>query len=59
VTELRSTEVLHAAEQVFGKRGHAAVTIAQIARAPGLAKGTVCLCSRSKDETSRWKGIAR
>lgn len=59
MTEFRSTEVLHAAEHVFGKRGHAGVTITEVARAPGLAKGVVCLGLRSKDETSRWKGIAR
>jgi AcrR family transcriptional regulator len=50
VTEFRTGEILLAAERVFGERGYAGATVAAIARAAGVAKGTVYLYFRSKDE---------
>jgi AcrR family transcriptional regulator len=50
VAEFRSNEILRAAEQVFAERGFAAATIAEIAHAAGVAKGTVYLYFRSKEE---------
>jgi AcrR family transcriptional regulator len=53
VTEFRSSQILRAAEEVFAERGYAGATIEEIARAAGVAKGTIYLYFRSKDEIYR------
>lgn len=50
VTEFRSAQILRAAEEVFAESGYAGATIAEIARVAGVAKGTIYLYFRSKDE---------
>jgi AcrR family transcriptional regulator len=49
VTEFRRGEILAAATQVFGDKGFAATRMEEIAKAAGLAKGTVYLYFDSKD----------
>jgi AcrR family transcriptional regulator len=49
VVEFRTTEILRAAERVFSERGFASATVAEIALAAGVAKGTVYLYFRSKE----------
>lgn len=48
ITEFRRAEILHAARAVFAARGFERATTADIARAAGIAKGTLYLYYRSK-----------
>lgn len=50
VTELRRSEILSAATKVFGIKGFDATLMDEIAKAAGLAKGTLYLYFKSKDE---------
>ncbi len=50
LTEFRTTEILRAARAVFAERGFDGATTADIARAAGIAKGTVYLYYRSKQD---------
>jgi AcrR family transcriptional regulator len=50
VREFRTAEILVAANRVFAERGYDEATIAEIAKAAGVAKGTVYLYYRSKRE---------
>lgn len=50
VTELRRSEILTAATKVFGNKGFDATRMEEIAKAAGLAKGTLYLYFRSKDD---------
>jgi len=48
--EVRCAEILEAARQVFAKKGFSQATVDDIAEAAGVAKGTLYLYFRSKDE---------
>jgi AcrR family transcriptional regulator len=48
LTEFRTSEILHAAHHVFAEKGFDQATIADVAAAAGVAKGTVYLYYRSK-----------
>jgi AcrR family transcriptional regulator len=50
VTEFRSAEILAAAHQVFADKGFYDSTIDEVARAAGVAKGTVYLYYRCKSD---------
>jgi AcrR family transcriptional regulator len=50
VSDFRRTQILDAARLTFGRHGLSRTTVAQIARAARVAKGTVYLYFRSKDE---------
>ena len=50
IKEFRTAELLEAARRVFGKKGFHAATVEDIATAAGVAKGTVYLYYRSKQE---------
>jgi len=50
LTEFRTAEILQAAHRIFAERGFEQATIADIAAAAGVAKGTVYLYYRSKRE---------
>ncbi len=50
VTEFRTAEILQAANRVFAEQGYEEATIAEIAGVAGVAKGTVYLYYRSKEE---------
>jgi AcrR family transcriptional regulator len=50
VTELRRSEILSAATKIFGNKGFDATLVDEIAKAAGLAKGTLYLYFKSKDE---------
>lgn len=50
VTEFRTAGILEAARKVFAKKGFHDATVDEIANAAGLAKGTVYLYYRSKQE---------
>jgi len=50
VSDFRRTQILTAARQSFTRRGVTHTTMDAIARAAGVAKGTVYLYYRSKDE---------
>ena len=50
VTEFRNAEILDAARKVFAARGYAEASVEAIARAAGLAKGTLYLYYPSKKE---------
>jgi AcrR family transcriptional regulator len=50
VWEFRNAEILEAARKVFGERGYNEAPVEAIARAAGLAKGTLYLYYRSKSE---------
>jgi AcrR family transcriptional regulator len=50
VTELRRSEILAAATKVFGSKGFDATRMEEIAKAARLAKGTLYLYFRSKDD---------
>jgi AcrR family transcriptional regulator len=50
VTAFRTREILAAAREVLGRRGLAELTMEEIAAAAGVAKGTLYLYFRSKDE---------
>src|SRR5262245_50517897 len=53
VTEFRHGEILAAARRVFAARGFEGASVEEIAHAAGVAKGTVYLYYRSKDEIYR------
>src|SRR5689334_4600171 len=53
VTEFRRGQILDAARAEFARQGVGDTTVDQIARAAGVAKGTVYLYYRSKDEILR------
>jgi AcrR family transcriptional regulator len=50
IKEFRTAELLEAARRVFAKKGFHAATVEDIAAAAGVAKGTVYLYYRSKQE---------
>src|SRR5438876_3917332 len=50
VTEFRSAGILEAARKVFAKKGFHDATVDDVANAAGLAKGTVYLYYRSKQD---------
>jgi len=50
LSEFRCAEILDAARQVFARRGFNLATVDDIAEAAGVAKGTLYLYFRSKDE---------
>lgn len=50
VTELRRSEILAAATEVFASKGFDDTLMEEIARAAGLAKGTLYLYFKSKDD---------
>ena len=50
VTEFRTAEILEAARKVFAKKGFHDATVDDVANAAGVAKGTVYLYYRSKQE---------
>lgn len=50
IKEFRTAELLEAARRVFAKKGFHAATVDDIAAAAGVAKGTVYLYYRSKQE---------
>jgi AcrR family transcriptional regulator len=50
VSEFRHAEILAAARRVFAARGYEGASVEEIARTAGVAKGTVYLYYRSKDE---------
>jgi AcrR family transcriptional regulator len=50
LTEFRTAEILQAAHRIFAEQGYDQATIAAIAAAAGVAKGTVYLYYRSKRE---------
>jgi AcrR family transcriptional regulator len=53
VSDFRRTQILNAARQSVVRKGVAETTVGGIARAAGVAKGTVYLYYRSKDEILR------
>jgi AcrR family transcriptional regulator len=53
VSEFRRTEILNAARSVFARKGFARGIMDAIAKEAGLAKGTVYLYFRSKEEIYR------
>jgi AcrR family transcriptional regulator len=50
VTELRRSEILAAATKLFGNKGFDATLMDEIAKVAGLAKGTLYLYFKSKDD---------
>jgi AcrR family transcriptional regulator len=50
ITEFRTTEILEAARKVFAEKGFHEATVDDIAGVAGLAKGTVYLYYRSKQD---------
>jgi TetR/AcrR family fatty acid metabolism transcriptional regulator len=53
VSEFRRSQILDAARQTFARHGLKSATVDQIARAARVAKGTVYLYYRSKDDILR------
>lgn len=53
LTEFRHAEILDAARQVFGRRGFATASMEEISTVAGVAKGTLYLYYRSKQELYR------
>ena len=53
VTDFRRSQILGAAREAFAKHGLAGTTVDGIAKRAGLAKGTVYLYYRSKDDILR------
>jgi AcrR family transcriptional regulator len=53
VSDFRRTQILDAARAAFGRHGVAKTTVDGIAKSAGLAKGTVYLYYKSKDEILR------
>jgi len=51
--EFRHEEILEAARKVFARRGYASASVEDIARAAGIAKGTLYLYYASKHEIYR------
>lgn len=58
VTEFRTAEILAAAHRVFAEKGFHAATIEEVAKAANVAKGTVYLYYRSKDDLY-WGALRR
>ncbi|HET7842237.1 MAG TPA: TetR/AcrR family transcriptional regulator [Terriglobia bacterium] len=58
VTEFRTAEILAAAHRVFAEKGFHAATIDEVAKAANVAKGTVYLYYRSKDDLY-WAALRR
>jgi AcrR family transcriptional regulator len=58
LTEFRTGEILQAAHRVFAEKGFDQATIADVATAAGVAKGTVYLYYRSKREVY-WAALKR
>jgi AcrR family transcriptional regulator len=56
VTQFRTSGILQAARRVFGEKGYERATIDDIARAAGVAKGTVYLYYRSKRDVY-WESL--
>ncbi len=56
ITEFRTSGILEAARRVFGEKGYERATIDDIARAAGVAKGTVYLYYRSKRDVY-WEAL--
>jgi AcrR family transcriptional regulator len=56
ITEFRTAGILEAARRVFGEKGYERATIDDIARAAGVAKGTVYLYYRSKRDVY-WEAL--
>jgi AcrR family transcriptional regulator len=50
ITEFRNSQILEAARHVFAQRGFAEASMDEIAQSAGLAKGTLYLYYRSKQE---------
>jgi AcrR family transcriptional regulator len=50
LSEWRREEVLEAARRIFARLGYAATTVEEIAKEAGMAKGTIYLYFRSKEE---------
>lgn len=50
LSEERKRQILQAAVRVFARRGYATATIEDIARAAGVAEGTIYNCFRSKED---------
>jgi len=50
VAEFRRTEIIDAARTIFARRGFTLATMDEIAKEAGIAKGTIYLYFRSKDE---------
>ncbi|MEJ2439663.1 MAG: TetR family transcriptional regulator, partial [Gammaproteobacteria bacterium] len=46
----RRAQILHAAEQLLKRHGHSAISVAEVARQAGIAKGTVYLYFKTKEE---------
>ncbi|MFI5177994.1 MAG: TetR/AcrR family transcriptional regulator [Vicinamibacterales bacterium] len=53
VSDFRRAQILEAARRTFGRHGLTNTTMSQIARAAGVAKGTLYLYFRSKDQILR------
>jgi AcrR family transcriptional regulator len=53
ITEFRHSQILEAARRVFAHRGFAEASMEEIAHSAGLAKGTLYLYYRSKQELYR------
>jgi AcrR family transcriptional regulator len=53
VTDFRCRQILEAARQTFVREGVADTSVDQIARSAGIAKGTIYLYYKSKDEILR------
>lgn len=53
VTDFRKTQILDAAREAFARQGPAGTTVDGIAKRAGVAKGTVYLYYRSKEEILR------
>ena len=58
VLEFRHEEILEAARKVFARRGYASASVEDIARAAGIAKGTLYLYYSSKHEIY-WEALKR
>lgn len=58
VTEFRTEEILRAAREVFAAKGFERATIDDVAQAAGVAKGTVYLYFKSKQEIY-WAALRR
>jgi len=53
ITEFRHAQILDAAQQVFARRGFASASMDEIAQSAGVAKGTLYLYYRSKQDLYR------
>src|SRR5580692_5739466 len=50
LSEWRHSEVLHAARRIFARLGYSATNVEDIAKEAGMAKGTIYLYFKSKEE---------